>query len=53
MTNAKILIADDDRNICELLKIYFEKEGYAVVLAGNGEEALLKFDEEVRKCRTM
>ena len=46
MTNAKILIADDDKNICELLKIYFEKEGYAVVLAGNGEEALLKFDEE-------
>ena len=46
MTNAKILIADDDRNICELLKIYFEKEGYAVVLAGNGEEALLKFSEE-------
>ena len=46
MTNAKILIADDDKNICELLKIYFEKEGYAVVLAGNGEEDLLKFDEE-------
>ncbi len=46
MTNAKILIADDDRNICELLRIYLEKEGFAVVLAGNGEEALLKFDEE-------
>lgn len=46
MTNAKILIADDDRNICELLKIYLEKEGCNVVLAGNGEEALLKFDEE-------
>ena len=46
MTNAKILIADDDRNICELLKIYLEKEGYSVILAGNGEEALLKFDEE-------
>ena len=46
MTNAKILIADDDRNICELLKIYLEKENYNVVLAGNGEEALLKFDEE-------
>ena len=46
MTNAKILIADDDRNICELLRIYLEKEGYAVVLAGNGEEALLKFEEE-------
>ncbi|MBQ2898791.1 MAG: response regulator transcription factor [Oscillospiraceae bacterium] len=46
MTNAKILIADDDRNICELLRMYLEKEGYAVVLAGNGEEALQKFDEE-------
>ncbi|MBR3952652.1 MAG: response regulator transcription factor [Oscillospiraceae bacterium] len=46
MTNAKILVTDDDRNICELLKIYLEKEGYSVVLAGNGEEALVKFDEE-------
>lgn len=46
MTNAKILVADDDRNICELLKIYLEKDGYSVVLAGNGEEALYKFDEE-------
>ena len=46
MTNAKILIADDDRNICELLKIYFEKEGSTVVLAGDGEEALSRFDEE-------
>ena len=46
MTNAKILVADDDRNICELLRMYLEKEGYTVVLAGNGEEALSKFDEE-------
>ena len=46
MTNAKILVADDDRNICELLRIYLEKEGCSVVLAGNGEEALSKFDEE-------
>ena len=46
MTNAKILIADDDRNICELLRMYLEKEGYAVVLAENGEEALSKFGEE-------
>ena len=46
MTNAKILIADDDRNICELLKIYLEKEGCNVVLAGDGEEALSKFDAE-------
>ena len=46
MTNAKILVADDDRNICELLRMYLEKEGYTVVLAANGEEALQKFDEE-------
>ena len=46
MTNAKILVADDDRNICELLRIYLEKEGCSVVLAENGEEALSKFDEE-------
>lgn len=46
MTNAKILIADDDGNIRELLKIYLEKDGYNVVLAGDGEEALLKFEEE-------
>ena len=46
MTNAKILVADDDRNICELLRIYLEKEGCSVVLAGNGEEAISKFDEE-------
>ena len=43
MTNAKILIADDDRNICELLRIYLEKENYSVVLAEDGEEALEKF----------
>ena len=46
MATAKILIADDDRNICELLKLYLEKEDYAVVLAGDGEEALRVFDEE-------
>ncbi len=27
MANTKILIVDDDVNICELLRIYLEKEG--------------------------
>ena len=44
MATAKILIADDDKNICELLKMYLEKEDYEVVTAGNGEEAIAKFD---------
>ena len=46
MATAKILIADDDKNICELLKMYLEKEDYEVVIAGNGEEAIAKFDSE-------
>ena len=25
---AKILVIDDDLNICDLLKLYLEKEGY-------------------------
>ena len=28
MPNGKILIVDDDKNICELLRLYIEKEGY-------------------------
>ena len=35
-----ILIVDDERNIVELLRLYLETEGYAVVSAGDGEEAL-------------
>jgi len=42
----KILVADDDKNICELLRLYLEKEGYTVVLAYDGEEALAKFGAE-------
>ncbi len=46
MATAKILIADDDSNICELLRMYLEKEDYTVVLASNGEEALTRFEQE-------
>ena len=28
----KILIVDDDQNICELLRLYIEKEGYQIQL---------------------
>ena len=30
MNSMKILIADDDRNIVELLRLYIEKEGYTI-----------------------
>ena len=28
MANEKILVVDDDANICELLRLYLTKEGY-------------------------
>lgn len=39
----KILIVDEDRNICEHLKYNLEKEGYSVIISDDGEEALVKF----------
>ena len=36
----RILIADDDANICELVRLYLEKEGFETVLCFNGEKAL-------------
>ena len=41
-----VLVADDDKNICELLRLYLVKEGFQVVLAGDGEEALARFSAE-------
>ena len=46
MDKDKILIVDDDVNICELLRLYLVKEGFQVVLAGDGEEALARFSAE-------
>ncbi|MCI8649133.1 MAG: response regulator transcription factor [Anaerotruncus sp.] len=46
MSNGKILVCDDDRNICELLRLYLEKDGYTIAIANDGEEALAKFASE-------
>lgn len=43
----KILIADDDPSIIELLQYNLEKEGYAVSTANNGIEALTLAGEEI------
>lgn len=37
----KILIVDDDVNICELLRLYLEKEGFETIVANDGENAVL------------
>lgn len=44
MSLGKILVVDDDKNICELLRLYLEKEGYSVILSNDGEEAVVKFN---------
>ena len=43
MLDTKILIIDDDVHICELLKLYFENEGYSVKIANDGVEGLHHF----------
>ncbi|MBQ3393901.1 MAG: response regulator transcription factor [Oscillospiraceae bacterium] len=43
MDKEKILIVDDDKNICELLRLYLEKEGYDTVIVNDGERAVAKF----------
>ena len=46
MEKTKILIADDDKQIRQLLALYFEKEGFAVVEAADGTEALRFYEEQ-------
>jgi len=41
--STRILVVDDDLNICELLRIYFENEGYEVIVANDGAEAVNTF----------
>ena len=38
--NEKILVVDDDQNICELLRLYLEKEGYKTLAAFDGQQAI-------------
>ncbi len=45
MAAEKILVVDDDTNICELLRLYLEKDGYEVAIANNGGEAVKMFQE--------
>ena len=46
MDNKKVLIVDDDTNICELLRLYLEKDGFDTVIANDGEAAIVKFNVE-------
>ena len=43
MLDTKMLIVDDDANICDLLKRYFENDGYSVKIANNGADGVSFF----------
>ena len=45
MSENKILIVDDDVNICELLRLYLQKNGYLTILAHDGESAIKAFND--------
>ncbi len=45
MSTGKILVVDDDKNICELLRLYMEQEGYTVLIANDGETAVSSFSD--------
>ncbi len=46
MDNIKILIVDDEPDILEILQYNLEKEGYQVVTASDGEEAVAVAEKE-------
>jgi len=41
----KVLVIDDDVNICELIRLYLEKDGYEVQTVYNGKSGIEAFSE--------
>lgn len=46
MSKIKVLIVDDDQNICELLRLYIEKEGYEPIVVNDGQAAVNAVNEQ-------
>ena len=40
MSKPTIMVVDDEKNICELIRLYLEKEGFDVTIANNGSDAI-------------
>ncbi len=47
MIKDKILVADDEKSMRELLDIMLKKEGYKVTLASNGEEVMKLIEKDI------
>lgn len=45
--NSNILIVDDEQSVCDMLAAVLETEGYNVVTANSGDEAMKRFGEYV------
>ncbi|MBP0986223.1 MAG: response regulator, partial [Oscillospiraceae bacterium] len=40
MARPNIMVVDDEKNICELLRLYLEKEDFDVTICNNGSDAI-------------
>ena len=45
-TGKKVLVVDDDINICELVRLYLEKEGYEISVCYDGRKAVEVFKDQ-------
>lgn len=45
--NEKIMVVDDDQDICEVIQVLLSSEGYNVIEASNGKEALELVDDDI------
>ncbi len=42
MARKKVLVVDDEPKVADLIKAYLEKDGYDVLLSGDGKDAVEK-----------
>lgn len=46
MVHGKILVIDDEEDVREVIRLHLEKEGFQILEAGDGEEAINTLREE-------
>jgi two-component system response regulator ResD len=46
MNHLKVLVADDDPNVCEIIRLYFSKQQMELVAANDGKQALESVEKE-------
>lgn len=46
LNNQRVLVVDDDKNICEIVRLYLDKEGFEVIIANDGQTAIDLFKQK-------